>query len=954
MRSTIVNTYFFMKLSWFFISILCSSLSKICHGQSNTKVFKQETIAGKPFIDSSTVNTWPFLGDFPRISNDGRYFKYNYNKGEENQNILVVASIDTLWKIEIPGADYITGYFSSDCKSFVFKNDDTLFFLQLKSKAIRKVEKVSSLKLPDKNTGEWLAYQLKGESKIVILYNLISKQHAQFEGVENFSFNKNGSALVLKMTTIQADIATTSLKWISLPSCKILNIYECSYPANKPTRSIGGVTFSPNGYQIAFIVQNKDSTRLPEYINRTTIDPSPTNNELWYYASDMNEAVLKANNLSECIPKGLSIYTSNPMFSGDGKFIYFQLYQPFVQTEKPTGVQVDVWGYRDTLLQSAQLVQPFFSRFSAVVSTTGSKIIQLTGPYESIRAYAEKAPFVVINYNTMDDRFWLNTPDTNWLVSLVDGSRTKLPSGYKHYFFSPNGFYLIFFDLSDYNYYSYNLATKEISNISSTVQPGLLAFKLKFYYNYPAGFQYPPVGVGAWEANDRSLLVYDQYDIWWLDPSGKLPASNLTKGVGRTSKTMFRLTYGMASSNNPIIISENEPILLTALNSENKNNGFFTTTLNPKKPPHPLIYGPKVYDLSSHNLLPYNAQNFNTGYGMAPVKAKNAQVWIIRQQSIAEAPNYFFTKDLKTFRQLTNFRPHEGYNWLSAELIKWEQPDGIIAQGILYKPENFDATKKYPVIFNYYQQRTHRFNQFPSPGYTIANIDVAWFVSRGYLVFTPDIYFKFGETGWSAYNTMVSAAHILAKLPYVDSLKMAINGHSVAGGLTNFLISKTNIFAAAIECAGTSNTISSALQLSGTANEESRLGGAEFSLGNVSIWQNPKKYVDVSPIMNADKIETPLLIMHNKKDGGVPWAQALELYLSLRRLEKPVWLLQYDKGDHSLWGTKEEAKDFTIRTTQFLDHFLKGVPPPKWMAKGIPAKLKGIDPGYELLEDRSK
>lgn len=915
---------------------------------------KDDLILSKPCIDSHAIDTWPFFGDYPRISNDGIFFKYNYSKGAENENILVIANTSNNWKLEFPGADYTTGFFSSDNKTFYLKIKDTLFFLDLKTKRLQKIENVLNLKVPNKNEGEWIAYQLEGEEKRVFAYNLVSKNHVQFESVEDYYFNSNGSALLLKITTIKEDLATTSLKWISLPPCKIVNVYECSYPANTKNKSITAITFSPSGYQIAFIVKTIDTTNGIELINRTFVDHSPTNNELWYYASDMEAAVLKACNHSETLPKDLFIHSFNPMFSKDGKFIYFNLYKPFRLKEKPTGVMVDVWNYQDTLLQCTQLEEPYAYRFMAVMGTNSYDIIQLTHNFESIRTYAEKQPYVVINYNIMDDRFWLNTPDTNWLVSLQDGFRKRLPSGFKQFSFSPDGKYLLFYDYSDYNYYSYDLATEKITNISSDIQPGVLAFKREFYRDYPTSFSYPPIGIAAWTESDSSLLVYDQYDIWRLDPSGKHRSINVTNGYGRANHIQFRLTYGMVGSYNPIVINSGEPILLTAFNTENKHNGFYTTTLQKPSRPRLLTMGPYVYDLTSHNQLPLNAQNFNTGYGMAPIKAKHRRVWITKRQSITEAPNYFLTADLKTYLPLTNYQPHKYFNWLSAELVKWPQLDGTITQGILYKPENFDSTRKYPVIFNYYQQRSHRLHQFPSPSYTIANIDVAWFVSRGYLVFTPDIYFTYGQPGPSALNTMVSAADFLAKLPYVDQNKLGINGHSVGGGLTNYLITHTDKFAAAIECAGVSNTISSALQLGGENNEVSRMEGAEFAMGNVSIWKNPQKYLDASAIMNANKVVTPLLIMHNKTDGGVPWAQALELFLALRRLEKPVWMLQYDKGNHSLWGTKEEAKDFTIRITQFFDHYLKGLPAPKWMVNGIPAKMKGIDPGFELVEGTNK
>ena len=116
---------------------------------------------------------------------------------------------------------------------------------------------------------------------------------------------------------------------------------------------------------------------------------------------------------------------------------------------------------------------------------------------------------------------------------------------------------------------------------------------------------------------------------------------------------------------------------------------------------------------------------------------------------------------------------------------------------------------------------------------------------------------------------------------------------------------------------------------------------------NKLLWENQDAYKENSPIFKADKVATPLLIMHNKADDAVPWGQAVELFIALRRLEKPVWMLQYDQGRHGV-GNKKEEMDYTRRMTQFFDHYLKGAPAPVWMTRGIPATMKGIKTGYTL------
>ncbi|MBO9573129.1 MAG: S9 family peptidase, partial [Chitinophagaceae bacterium] len=395
-----------------------------------------------------------------------------------------------------------------------------------------------------------------------------------------------------------------------------------------------------------------------------------------------------------------------------------------------------------------------------------------------------------------------------------------------------------------------------------------------------------------------------------------------------------------------------EGIVLTAVNMENKENGFYRLSFG-EHPRLELLYmGPYKFFWGGLR-YGYTLSGGRYSDGYQPLKARDADTWLVIKQSSTEAPNCFISKGLKTFTPLTQLQPYEDYNWLHSELINFKQQDGSPSKGILYKPENFDSSKKYPVLINYYEQFTMGLHQFLSVGYTpSAFINIPWFVSRGYLVFLPDIYFNKENDdtkiahGAAALNTVNGAANYLASLPYVDSARIGIAGHSTAGGLTNYILTHSNRFAAVFEGAGVSDWVSSALQLN-YRDGTSRLGASWYSGPTGSdIWTNNTKYLD-NPILHVGKVSSPLLMFHCKSDGPVPFEQAVELFIAMRRMDKKAWLLQYDEGDHVQMNFRDE-KDLTIRVTQFFDHYLKGSPPPVWMTSGVRAQLKGIETGLEL------
>jgi dipeptidyl aminopeptidase/acylaminoacyl peptidase len=252
------------------------------------------------------------------------------------------------------------------------------------------------------------------------------------------------------------------------------------------------------------------------------------------------------------------------------------------------------------------------------------------------------------------------------------------------------------------------------------------------------------------------------------------------------------------------------------------------------------------------------------------------------------------------------------------------------AKGILYTPENFDTQKKYPLIFHYYEISSDQLYLFRKPTLSSGGLDISWYVSNGYLVFIPDIKIPKGHPGKGALS-VIRAAKYFHRKPWVG--KMGLQGHSFGGYITNYLITHNNLFAAAQESAGPADFISGYGAVKKyTGNGMQYLYERGQNNIGVTPWQRQDLYITNSPIFRADKINTPLLILHNEEDNAVPVSQGIELFTALRRLKKPAWLLQYDGEGHMLINEQHKL-DFSRRQQQFFDHYLKGLPAPEWMLR---------------------
>lgn len=277
---------------------------------------------------------------------------------------------------------------------------------------------------------------------------------------------------------------------------------------------------------------------------------------------------------------------------------------------------------------------------------------------------------------------------------------------------------------------------------------------------------------------------------------------------------------------------------------------------------------------------------------------------------------YVADSELKNISRLTNANPQLANRRLSkTELVSYLDADGARSYGVLYYPVDYQPGKKYPTIFNIYEQFfDDTFN---------ATLNVL--TNNGYAVMLPSVNLEQGFPGEAWAKGVTAAANKLIEMGVADAERLGVQGTSYGGYATNLLITQTGRFKAAINISGKVNMVSFYTDSPrlGTRNthapekSQDRLGA--------TLWQQPQKYIAHSAVMFADRIKTPLLLITGEQDHNVPARQAMEMYYALRRLGKEVEWVSYTNGGHGMpTTTVAEVKDYHARILKWYDDHLKG------------------------------
>ena len=659
----------------------------------------------------------------------------------------------------------------------------------------------------------------------------------------------------------------------------------------------------------------------------------------------------------ELIPQGTKVAgtdgwtlteNSSMFFTPDGKRIVTGIAP--VRPPKDTTIvdfetaQLDIWNWDAPYTppqQKKRLDGTLRKTYTAVINLPDARIIPLTTSFfDSIRLLGGGNSEWALSRDNADyarESMWADGSFSDYsLVNLNDGSRKVIAKNFNagRLDASPSGKYLIWFDNNDNNWYTYNITSGEKVNLTAKAGVAFYTEDDDHPTAYPGAYEGSP----KWLENDQAVLIIDRYDVWKFAPDGS-KAENLTGGVGRQTHNRFRtmdLRIDKRTDNerrsgvvNPF--KAKDELFLSLINEDDKKNGY--GRLNLAKPAKTLKYFTDTVTFQGPQMATDGSITFLKGNFRHPFDLYRT--------------NDFFASSEK----LSAINPQMAdYRWGTANLFEWKAYDGTPLKGLVFIPDGIKPGEKLPVMIYFYEKYSDQLYNFWQPAPSRSTVNLSFYTSRGYIVFVPDIVYKDGHPGESAYNCICSGAEALCeKYSFADKSKMAIQGQSWGGYQTAWLVTRTNMFAAAGAGAPVSNMTSayggirweSGMTRAGQYEHgQSRIGKTLWDEGGLDL------YIENSPIFHADKVQTPLLIMHNDNDGAVPWYQGIEYFSDLRRLGKPCWLLEYNNEAHNL-VERRNCKDLSRRLQQFFDHYLKGAPMPAWMKSGVPTDRKGEYFGFE-------
>ncbi len=905
----------------------------------------------KKVIDHTVYDDWKSLRG-AQISNDGKYISYEI-KPHRGDGVLCIYNVESEETDTIPratraqfsgGSTYIafkiTPGFDTlrTCELKEIKRSkwpkDSLGIYMLGQDSLAKYPKLSSFSTNDEN--DWMAVEFKhnnpketekkkrkcflfgrkkgkeeyaSDGHILWLYH--PEMEKEYKNMTDYEISEKGNYVAFQTHQSIDEIDSVRLNFFAT-SDQSLWSGDADYTALTKMR------FNHNENQLTYLA-TADTSEVKRY-------------EIYVWGTDGNQ-VAKIDSATVGFDADHDISKHyGPRFTKDDAILYFgigdrEVEEPEDTLTKKEKVNLDLWHYKDQRLQPQQLLQKDRdlerSNLHAYHLNT-NEVVALENDTMEVVATTNLKGDYVLGYS---DEVYAHT--YNWVSPRpMDYYRVNVQTGEKELilkaqkFFpdlAPSGKYLTFYSEGEHHLLDLETGKKECMTCSTedvVWVEDMNGMPMEAY----------PKDAGNWTRDESKVYVQSEFDYWEYDRNSK-ELSSFSHELGLLNKIELSMVKWEYDS----VYFDPSNVYFSGFDKTTKGSHF--------------------YELKMHE---DHADLIETGYFDARVmqlnRSKNKERFIARKMTFQDYPEvYTYTDDMNAMERISETNPQQDeYKWGTVELTKWTSYDGFELEGLLYKPEDYDSTKSYPLMVYFYELYADRLHNHYIPKPTASIIYATEYASAGYVVFMPDIRYKPGHPAASAYDCIMSGTdHVLETVPGVDSTRMALQGQSWGGYQTAQLVTMTNRYRAAMAGAPVANMFSAygGIRWGSGLNRQFQYERTQSRIG-YTIWERPDLYIENSPLFHLPNVQTPLMIMHNDGDGAVPWYQGIELFTGLKRLGKPTWLLNYNDDDHNLMRNANRI-DLSIRMRQFFDHYLMDAPAPQWLSEGIPATVKGKELRYD-------
>ena len=295
----------------------------------------------------------------------------------------------------------------------------------------------------------------------------------------------------------------------------------------------------------------------------------------------------------------------------------------------------DLWHYKDPELQPTQKLQLSRDRnktYQAIYTLATKKLVQLsTDSMPNVLVSDDGRTGIAstsVAYNIQ--RMWGDDGTDVYVIDPATGKGKLIKqkiSGQAS--LSTDGKFVLFFDNGQW--YTYSMATGKTVDITEPLKSVHFDQETWSTPDIPSAW-----GIAGWTKGDKSVLVYDRFDIWELDPTGVRPAVVVTDSLGRKERLVFRLV-DLDRGDDDRAVDPTKPLLLRAFNEGTKASGFYRDVLGKQQAPEKIVMG----DLAYGN----------------PQKAKNADVYLVTKSTFVDFPNLWVGPDLTQLAQISDANP---------------------------------------------------------------------------------------------------------------------------------------------------------------------------------------------------------------------------------------------------------------------------------------------------------